>query len=132
MINLNISKNKSKAIILSVLILFSGFIIYENSRVEKIREDSYQEGYDEGEEEGYKKGYAEGYNQGVNESAYSGQQLGYSKGYNDAQINTISCIHCDGRGVNACSFCDGVGCFSCSNTGLRKCSICNGRGWNQY
>lgn len=138
----NIKWNRGKNFILSnkrywivvvlVLLLGSVSIVWESFRTDNIREASYQEGYSDGNKDGYKKGYEEGYNQGMSDGSYSGQRSGYSRGYNDAQINTMPCVHCGGRGVNTCFHCHGVGCGLCSNTGLEKCNICNGRGWNQY
>ena len=127
-----ISNKKRLAFMTIAIAICITIIIGENFRLDNLKEYSYQEGYDEGKEVGYKKGYDEGYSQGISEGTYRGQRSGYSRRYNDAQINTIPCVHCGGRGVNTCFFCNGEGCFTCSNTGLEKCHLCNGRGWNQY
>jgi len=111
-----------------VLLFFIFIGLRCRSQVDIIRTNSFQEGFDEGKKEGYKIGYNEGYCQGISE----GQHSGYSMGYNDAQMNTVECVSCNGRGVKTCFSCNGVGCFLCGNTGVEKCSMCSGRGWNQY
>lgn len=115
-----------------IIILCSIYIPLENSRVEKLKHDTYKEGYEKGKEYGYQIGYEEGYKQGEIDGLNRGQRSGYSRGYNDAQVRTSTCMSCNGRGVNACFHCGGAGCGLCNNTGVAKCTMCDGRGWNQY
>ena len=133
-INISIFFLKHKWIlpIAMIIILCSIYIPLENSRVEKMKQDSFEKGYEKGKEYGYKIGYEEGYKEGESDGLNRGQRSGYSRGYNDAQVRTSACVSCNGRGVNACFHCGGAGCGLCNNTGVEKCTMCNGRGWNQY
>ncbi len=126
--------------ILTLVILGILISVGEYYRVEKVKTDFYQdgfdqgktEGYNEGKQDGYRKGKEDGYNEGYSYGSRKGQNAGYSRGYSAAQVRTTSCIHCGGRGVQACFSCNGEGCGMCGNTGLEKCFMCDGRGWNQY
>lgn len=119
-------------VIVTIILLFVVLFSVGYYRVEEIRKESLIKGYKEGVEYGYKKGYEDGYNQGDIDGVNNKQHSNYSRGYNDARTNTVTCVHCDGRGVKACFHCNGIGCGMCQNTGLEKCYLCNGRGWNKY
>ena len=129
LIIMNFYKSKKFLIILfSYVFLIIVFVLWHNAKANTIKEDSYEYGYNKGKEKGYEKGYEEGYADGVRE----GQNSGYHQGYRAAKRNTYKCGSCNGRGVNACFFCDGSGCFNCSNTGVNACPSCKGRGYIQY
>jgi len=134
------SNKKHIISILTVVILGLVLSVGEYYRVENVKTEYYQngfnqgrsEGYDEGKQDGYKRGKEDGYNEGYSYGSSRGQSAGYSRGYSAAQVRTISCIHCGGRGVKTCFSCNGEGCGMCGNTGLEKCFFCDGRGWDQY
>ena len=121
---LGFTKKQIIFILASLLGMIAIFSVVHIIRVQSIGEDQYEEGFKNGQKKGYQKGYDDGYNDGT----VFGQRSGYQSGYGDAQQSKTRCIHCGGRGVEACSMCNGAGCFHCDNTGVEACYFCKGAG----